>query len=135
MLYNAGSEVEPFWKAIQADPKDVLPRLVFADWLEEKQTNRHNRSLAFALRWSAERKRYPLVSPAGRVATWLSEPPYRSRVRYGPYRPCVLPVMVFDQLYPRQGFQRQHKANSVSGAFERLALALSNIRHVIGWNI
>lgn len=134
MLFNEATELEAFWKAIQANPKDTLPMLVFADKLDEMPSTGANRSLAFALRWAASRKRYPLVSPAGRVATWFAEPPYKGRAHYGPYRPCVLPRIVFDQLLPRH-LNDRFKTDSVSAAFRRLSMALRSIRAVIGWEI
>lgn len=130
MTIEEARQEEAFWSAIKANPFDTLPRKVFADWCDE---NRHS-SLAFALRWSAERKLYPHVSPGGRVVTWWRKPVPRVRRIGGRSSPWMVPAVVFDAIRPRYD-QRRCKSASVPQAFRQLADALAVLRHELGWQI
>lgn len=128
-LLTTATEERAFWAEIKARPGDSLPLQVFADWLDEQRYT----SLAFALRWAAERKRFPHVTPAGRVVSWWRQPVGRIRRIRGTPSPWMLPAVVFDQLRLKQ--TNKCKAGTVSHAFHRLADALAVLRHAVGWNI
>lgn len=119
---------DAFWAEIKSRPDDTLPLKVFADWLDE----RNDRSLAFALRWAAERKRFPHITPGGRVVAWWRKPARVRRLGGLPH-PWMLPPVVYDQLRYRQG--NKTKVVSVPQAFQRLANALAELRRAVGWNI
>jgi uncharacterized protein (TIGR02996 family) len=61
-----------FWAAIQADPNDALPKLVFADWLDERGDVRGE-----GLRWLAEHGKRPACDTTGKRPSWdwWSRPP------------------------------------------------------------
>ncbi len=119
-----------FWAEVIARPDDTLPMLVFADWLDENGSA----SLAFALRWSAERKQFPHRSPGGRVVAWYRQPVGRLHRLGGKPTPWMLPAAVYEQLRPR-GKDGRSKAKTVPEAFRRLADSLRVLREVIGWKI
>ena len=119
-----------FWAEIKARPGDALPMKVYADWLDEQ--GRCN--LAFAMRWAADRKRFPHVTPGGRIVSWWRQPATRIRRRGGKPTPWMLPIPVFDQVRPKSQ-PNKAVALSVQDAFRRLGEALAVLRHVVGWNI
>lgn len=119
-----------FWAEILSRPDDGLPRQVFADWLDEHGS----RDLAFALRWSAERKRFPHITPGGRVVTWWRQPAGRIRKQGGKPNRWTLHAAVYEQMRPR-GRDNRCKSKTVPEAFRKLADALRVLRDVVGWHI
>lgn len=118
------SQEQSMWATVKANPADGLPRLVLADWCDENGKP----DLAYALRWSARRGRYPMVTPYRRYATWGTllkgqhKPPHQHQI----------PRLVFDLLRPVGQFSMfGHRSKTAEMAFERLAEALKRLRDVI----
>ncbi|HTK74112.1 MAG TPA: TIGR02996 domain-containing protein [Gemmataceae bacterium] len=59
-----------FSKAIQAAPDDPLPKLIFADWLDERGDPR-----ATCLRWVVDRGLRPVHDAIADTWDWWSRPP------------------------------------------------------------
>lgn len=112
-----------FWATIKAALTDTLPQVVFADWLDE----RGRTDLAFAMRWAAARRRYPMVTPAKGLASW-------STLLKGQHRPPYsdqLPRLVFEKLRDGVIYSHHRQYANVPRAFFVLADALAAIRAVI----
>ena len=63
MTESHRQEAEPFLQAIAERPGDAIPRLVFADWLEERGYHRE----AAGQRWAAANEKTPYHSARGYV--------------------------------------------------------------------
>lgn len=85
---------DAFVIAILTDPRNLLPGLVFADWLEE----RGQYDLAEAFR--ACKMYRPAVVPECRPCVWAW---YRGKVMFPPSNPAELPWQVFRHLRPMRG--------------------------------
>jgi uncharacterized protein (TIGR02996 family) len=110
-----------FWAQVRQAGADPAPKLVFADWLQERGRD----GLAHALRWCAARGRHPHVSPAGKSVYWQRG----SRGARGAFN---LPGPVFDRLRgKRRPVLRVYP--SVRAAFEALAAALGELRRL--WQV
>jgi uncharacterized protein (TIGR02996 family) len=67
-------DAEPFLRAIVDRPGDPLPRLIFADWLEEHGLDAE----AAGQRWAAKHGHYPLgADPRDQVDLWRLPPIFR----------------------------------------------------------
>lgn len=139
------TDQEAFWKTVKADPCDHLARIAFGDWLDEHAEP----ELAFAMRWSGFRRKYPEVTHARKWAKWK-----RGRIdKDGSdnddgepvliFRPAsgitqmgtamnVLPIPVYD-LIPKSKKGRVPNGGylNVETAFEMLAVALRRLRAAI----
>ena len=111
------SEEQAMWAAVKANPADGLPRLVLADWYDERGRS----DLAYALRWSARRNKYPRVTPKGYAAVWE---PYR-RHYHRQDEPHLLPSTLHLRLKPN------HRAKTVEAAYMALAAALGELRRIV----
>lgn len=88
------SHEDAFVHAILTDPRNQLPGLVFADWLDE-----HSRyDLADAFRAGVMYR--PAVVPECRPCVWAW---YRGKVMFPPTGPAELPWQVFRLLRPMRG--------------------------------
>lgn len=57
---------------IQNNPRDATPKLVYADWLEDRPiVPIWDVRLILALRWAAKEDKHPDTSPGLRRATWM----------------------------------------------------------------
>src|SRR5215203_7291502 len=85
-----------FWAAIAAAPDDDLPKLVFADWLDERGDPR-----GACLRWLVKEQKRPVFD---RVDTktwdWWSQTPADPSHYPVPPREYILPGNLFARLKP-----------------------------------
>src|SRR5437868_5364079 len=91
---------DAFWKAVLADPDDDLPRLAFADWLEESG-DEDERARAEFIRVQLELAKIPAADP------WDPAPPDSPRVQHLRERE--------EQLL--QCYRRKWQAQVTSGSF------------------
>jgi uncharacterized protein (TIGR02996 family) len=88
-----------FWAAIRAAPEDALPKLVFADWLDERGDVR-----GACLRWLVERGLRPAVDKTGKQPSWdwWSRPPRKPDYYPGAaVESYVVPSRLFGRLKGR----------------------------------
>jgi uncharacterized protein (TIGR02996 family) len=110
---------EAFLGDIAADPSNAAVRLIYADWLLEQ--SREDES--YAWRWATARKRYPYLSPKGRILAWTCD-----EHRNVKYRRSGLPRHVWRVVAPRCGVHDCYRCKSLFHAFFRLATALAILR-------
>jgi uncharacterized protein (TIGR02996 family) len=88
------NDEDAFWEAVAQRPDDDLPKLVFADWLDERGDPR-----GACWRWVVRRRVRPARDVADRTWDWWSRPP-----REPDYYPdadvggAVLPPRLFRRL-------------------------------------
>ncbi len=64
------SDADALWAAILAAPADDLPKLVLADYLDERGQERD----AAALRWCVARQRWPRITRRQAMFIWYADP-------------------------------------------------------------
>jgi uncharacterized protein (TIGR02996 family) len=64
-LGEVSDDLETFWRAIADRPRDAVPKLIFADRLDELGDRRGE-----CLRWIADTGREPLQTDYGNTAVW-----------------------------------------------------------------
>ncbi len=88
-------DFDALMRTVMARPDDRLPKLVFADWLEEAGRDAPRPALAYALRWCAAYRRHPAVSPTGRFPGWHRAP---KKADWRRLPPSYLPPHVADAI-------------------------------------
>ena len=115
-------DMAAFWRRVKDEPDNHTARLVFADYLDE----RFQPQLAFAMRWSGFRGRFPLVTPARRYASWAT----LLRGQHKPAHGHQLPRAVFEKLKgSKVGLHIRYAG--VEYAFYALSVALERLRAVL----
>ena len=90
------AEEAAFWAAIAAAPHDDLPKLTFADWLDDRSDRR-----AACLRWVVQEKKQPAYDRMDMGTwDWWSRVPTDPLFYKTPSGQYVLPSNLFTRLMP-----------------------------------
>lgn len=118
-----------FLADVRDHPADPAPKLVLADWLEERDLT----DLAFAYRWAGRRKRHPDVTEARRYYSWGTLlQGRRGGGQRKPVYPHQLPPLIFGLLRPvRNRKSGRMRYRTLPDAFEALADALQRLRDAV----
>lgn len=110
---------EQFIEQIKQNPEDHELKMVFADFLQDKEPD-----LAFAYRWAGRNKKHPRMTPKGKYWKW-----HRLPKRFHFEEHYDLPALIFDEMVP--GNFKTCSTSSLNGCFQWLGETLAAIRKVI----
>jgi uncharacterized protein (TIGR02996 family) len=120
---------------ILRNPQDATPKLVYADWLDE----RGRPDLAFAYRWMATRGRHPGLRQRPRArkpwAWWherslaMEYPAEHDDIRRSPG--AFLPLLVFRAMGPEDVLAAHAYYRTVGECVQGLANALKRLRDLV----
>jgi uncharacterized protein (TIGR02996 family) len=119
-----GPEYDAFVAKVVAELSDPAPKLVFADWLDD----RGFADLAFAYRWCGRRGKYPTeVVQFGTEYRWRSETKSRKAPETSPE---AIPWVLFDRMATGRGTYQQFNYRYFPDPLSPIVALVEPLRYV-----